>query len=783
MIFLSQNSSNKNKGFIALLPILSVAVILFGTISSTYLVQHQQEIRKFAREVMDFEPEQQSPDVQIQENNVQQSVGADERGNQEPPPPNNPPADNLPKDNNTDSDNERRRASDRVSDAQRAEEERRQQEIADRQNEAAEEQQRLSDIAADNARRQQEEAARQKQQEEEAQKEAVRIAQLNADKLQAEEDERKEAEEKQKTQEAVEAYKRKLLEEEASMQADQEKQQRDQLAAQQQAAQIAAEEKEQQELEERQRQELTNRQNEEIARKQRESDAQRDQEEKQKQEQAESERKAAEIAEQERRAAQAAVNAAKLGSIDQNYNGSSSTTNPSGADPSKSFGLHVAPGTSFSTDENGLTIISSVGNNGVLPGGIKLAPDTIITTDENGLPQIVNVNPGGSPNSPVSISPDTSNKNAIVYSTDPTTGAITATIPNNPIQKFFTKDPTTGLSFVDPSNYMAYIASQDYQFFPTGKDVQLALQRGIITPELVIGAASIVAAPAAIFGGEAALTAISGPLGSVLAPARTVSEIPTALYIAGSNALANSPAALRTAISLAGPASLVTTAVGCSSGNQAACEAGFAMGSQYLGELSATASLSKIGTTFAQNVTGKIPLKTMQPPTENMELLGSGFFGSAYYDPASNTVVKIFGNPSDAEISAQYTKLTEIGGKYTFPKIEGVFPGGYRMEYIPGQRLGTMVENSKFSITQEAADDFLSNLQRLHRDTGMTHGDIGQFGHLNNIIVTPDGKLRMIDPYIGAPNVHDINWSVFNFTPAGTGEYNMVRNRLYQLVK
>lgn len=283
------------------------------------------------------------------------------------------------------------------------------------------------------------------------------------------------------------------------------------------------------------------------------------------------------------------------------------TTTTSGTETGS--GLTLDPGTSFVTDP-GTGLVTGGSSSSTTPADSSgLAPGTSFVIDPGtGLVKVSG--PGDNSAGIYSDSP-----NYIQYSTDPSTGKISATLPNNPIQQLFIKDPTTGLSYVDPSNYMQYIKANNYQFFPTGEDV-IQLAQGKITPQLVIGGASLVAAPAAIFGSEAILVAASGPISAALAPALTASEIPTALYIAGSQALASAPPAIQTAIALSGPISLAATAYGCSQGNQAACEAEFAIGSQYLGET---------------QVVGSLLTKKISAPTTNGSVAQELYWKEEYY--------------------------------------------------------------------------------------------------------------------------------------------------------
>ncbi len=78
------------------MPILSFAVLLLGTVVSSYLVQHKQDVRKFAKEVFDEPEAPQSPDSQIQDDNLHtdnsQTSNNPPPDNNQLPAPTNPPA-------------------------------------------------------------------------------------------------------------------------------------------------------------------------------------------------------------------------------------------------------------------------------------------------------------------------------------------------------------------------------------------------------------------------------------------------------------------------------------------------------------------------------------------------------------------------------------------------------------------------------------------------------------------------------------------------------------------
>lgn len=143
------------------------------------------------------------------------------------------------------------------------------------------------------------------------------------------------------------------------------------------------------------------------------------------------------------------------------------------------------------------------------------------------------------------------------------------------------------------------------------------------------------------------------------------------------------------------------------------------------------------------------------------ELLGSGRFGEVWRAEylGQPVALKIFrrGRPAAelrSEAAAQYAlgRLPAPDGRW-FPRVEHVDleadPPYLRLEYIPGESLEDfLAARPELALSERFAlsEKVLEALAAVHRH-GFVHGDLSA----RNVLVTPDGDVRLIDVGYGGP--------------------------------
>ena len=135
---------------------------------------------------------------------------------------------------------------------------------------------------------------------------------------------------------------------------------------------------------------------------------------------------------------------------------------------------------------------------------------------------------------------------------------------------------------------------------------------------------------------------------------------------------------------------------------------------------------------------------------------GHGKWGNVFLSGEKAT--KIFAQPNNLLNAFDLEFMRKYGGIAGLPKFIGVVPNGYQMERFSGESLATMV-NQEFNknrdveisapekwariLSREQAQELLDKVVAFHKGTGRLHGDLG---HWDDIIVEPDGKIRLTDP-------------------------------------
>lgn len=112
------------------------------------------------------------------------------------------------------------------------------------------------------------------------------------------------------------------------------------------------------------------------------------------------------------------------------------------------------------------------------------------------------------------------------------------------------------------------------------------------------------------------------------------------------------------------------------------------------------------------------------------------------------------------------------------PKFIGVVPNGYQMERFHGTSLARLVNKAfntntdktktssqiwKEILSPNQAQSLLDRLAEFHKGTGRVHGDMG---HWDDIVVEPDGNIRITDPEwerIGDQTPHGELQGLFDF--------------------
>ncbi|MDO8640709.1 MAG: hypothetical protein Q7R33_04130 [Nitrosarchaeum sp.] len=240
------------------------------------------------------------------------------------------------------------------------------------------------------------------------------------------------------------------------------------------------------------------------------------------------------------------------------------------------------------------------------------------------------------------------------------------------------------------------------------------------------------------------------------------------------SAIANSPALIQAAIPYAATAleagGMALTAVECSNGNQDACMNGFVGGLTVLDAQRASSAVAtnvnklfdpKTDTLMDQiydpflsgeNIPRKLPT--------TWTIAGQGGFGTAIIDPSRPD--QIIKESTDVKNAVeQYAILDNLNGRYGYPMVydfnqfEKTVSGKSctvcqtTMERISGTTLEKALA-SGYKPKPKAASTFIEHLAKQYVDTGTGHGDLlyqGGYLKTDNIIVTPTGDWRPIDPW------------------------------------
>jgi hypothetical protein len=135
---------------------------------------------------------------------------------------------------------------------------------------------------------------------------------------------------------------------------------------------------------------------------------------------------------------------------------------------------------------------------------------------------------------------------------------------------------------------------------------------------------------------------------------------------------------------------------------------------------------------------------------------GRGKWGEVFLSGEKAT--KIFAQPNNLLNAFDLEFIRKYGGIAGLPKFIGVVPNGYQMERFKGESLANLV-NQEFNkdrdikisneekwariLSREQAQELLNRVAEFHKGTGRLHGDLS---HWDDIIVEPDGKIRLTDP-------------------------------------
>lgn len=144
-------------------------------------------------------------------------------------------------------------------------------------------------------------------------------------------------------------------------------------------------------------------------------------------------------------------------------------------------------------------------------------------------------------------------------------------------------------------------------------------------------------------------------------------------------------------------------------------------------------------------------------PTLYGERLGSGKFGTVYGKESDrDTVTKLAHNPHAPASIYEAEFIRRFGGQAGLPTFEGFVPNGYKMEKLQGISLQDRLtpymqarnpeeqnEALKNLLSKDEAQKLLDRIAEFHRITGRVHGDLFK---PENIFITPDGDIRLIDP-------------------------------------
>lgn len=139
---------------------------------------------------------------------------------------------------------------------------------------------------------------------------------------------------------------------------------------------------------------------------------------------------------------------------------------------------------------------------------------------------------------------------------------------------------------------------------------------------------------------------------------------------------------------------------------------------------------------FAAKRSGVVTVVDKDPA---LQYIGSGRSAFAYRIQASNIVVKVFFHPFDHLAEEEADIYGNLQGTPYYPTIYEVGPNYLVMDYIDGHTLFDCLRKGIKIIPEHIKE--VDKALRLARERGMNPSDI----HLRNIIITTDGKIKMID--------------------------------------
>lgn len=146
-----------------------------------------------------------------------------------------------------------------------------------------------------------------------------------------------------------------------------------------------------------------------------------------------------------------------------------------------------------------------------------------------------------------------------------------------------------------------------------------------------------------------------------------------------------------------------------------------------------------------------MPHLSAYPPS--LELIGTGRSAFAFRITKSSKVMKVF-FPAFRHIAAEEAEIYKtLASNPYFPDLHASGNGYLVMDYIPGHTLYDCLR-AGIPITDHHIADIDNALARAEAE-GLNPSDI----HLRNILITPDGDIRLIDPARFRQQKHCTQWA------------------------
>lgn len=137
---------------------------------------------------------------------------------------------------------------------------------------------------------------------------------------------------------------------------------------------------------------------------------------------------------------------------------------------------------------------------------------------------------------------------------------------------------------------------------------------------------------------------------------------------------------------------------------------------------------------------------------------GQGKWGVVFL--SENKATKIFKDPQNINNAYELVFMKKFGGVAGLPEYYGVVPNGYQMEKLEGVSVTSLIDKATRNLgrdssmedykkaragilTKEQGQELLDKIAEFHSKTKRVHGDLG---HFDDVILTKDGKIRLIDP-------------------------------------